>query len=412
VDRNLLLLSFGVAARMMGNALYAPFLVLSLYSVFRVGYVEIGRLIVLCGLLQVPCLLAGGLAADGLGRRRLILVGLAAESVFTAVLALALLGRSLELVLVDAEAAGMVGALTGPAFSAYISDHASGSARTQAFNWYRMAFNAGFSAGVTLGGLLVAFYGFAVAVGIAAAIIGSVALGLAAGLAPSPYDRRAVERRGRELPGEPPAARGVRGSLGRLAHDRSALELALAFALASFVASRWSVIFPLFVHNVLGVGYALLGAGPALNGLVVVVGQRPTTSWSIGQRHTTLAALGLSLYCAAFLSLGIVGSLGRFVGVLFLLAVVVLTIGENLLAIPASTLPSNLAPPDEVGSYNGSFQVFGQVGFLASTLLGGVVLASTSDPALIWLLLTAPAVPAVLRLRHAGGRVDARANTA
>jgi MFS family permease len=86
-------------------------------------------------------------------------------------------------------------------------------------------------------------------------------------------------------------------------------------------------------------------------------------------------------------------------------AVVVLTIGENLLTIPQATLPSNVAPREEIGSYNGVFATVGGVGFIFSVLLGGVTLSLTTDPLLIWVLLVAPSVPAVLLLRHARGRL-------
>jgi MFS family permease len=415
VDRDLRLLSIGVAVRTLGSALYAPFLVLSLYELFGIGYLEIGILVVLLGLAQLPFVLLGGTAADRFGRSRLILAGLPSEAGFTAILAVAFALHDLDLVVLDAFVAGMLGAFTGPAFSAYIADLAVGSVRTQAFSWYRIAFNAGFSAGVTLGGLLLAAFGFTVAVAVAAIVIGTVALLLAVALGSSPYDLRlregAVALR-TPATSPPHAARGGPGTLTRLLRDRTAMELAVAFALASFVASQWSVIFPLFVHNVLGVGYALLGIGLALNGLVVVLGQSATTSWSIGRRHTSLAAVGLVLYCAAFLVLGVVGTLGWYVGAIFLVAVVVLTFGENLLAIPATTLPSNLAPADAIGGYNGAFQLFGQLGFLASTLAGGVVLAAALAPWLLWVVLALPAVPALLLLGHAGHRLPEGPNTA
>ena len=46
-------------------------------------------------------------------------------------------------------------ATTGAAFPAYIADWESGSERTRGFTWYHISFNAGFAAGVALGGILV-----------------------------------------------------------------------------------------------------------------------------------------------------------------------------------------------------------------------------------------------------------------
>ena len=64
-----------------------------------------------------------------------------------------------------------------------------------------------------------------------------------------------------------------------------------------------------------------------------------------------------------------------------------------------TTLPSNLAPPTEVGAYNGAFFAITGLGQVLAPTLGGVVLASTGSPLLTWGLLCVPAIPALLLLR-------------
>jgi MFS family permease len=412
VERPLRLLTLGMAIRSFGAALYFPFLALFLYSVLHVGYVEIGLLIVLVGLVQLPFGYAGGLIVDRLGRRPMILLGMFSEALATFGLAYAFSVRSLLFAVVAAGVGGAIQTAAGAAYSAYIADLSEGSQRTRSFTWYRIGFNAGFSAGVTLGGVLVTLVGYPLAVGIAAGIVTTAATVMLVALDPSPFDLALRAGRVPAVDRKPAASRSLRASLSILRKDRIALEVALAFGLGSFVTGQWAVVFPLFVHNVLGISYALLGAGLALNGLVVVFGQAPTTESVIGWRHTTLAILGILLYVAAFLGLGAAGLWMLFPTGVFFVAVVVLTIGENLGAIPYSTLPSNLAPPGEVGSYNGAFNTFGGGGFLAANLLGGVVLSLTGNPLLIWVLLALPAIPATLLLRHAASRIRGEADRA
>ncbi|MGP8159588.1 MAG: MFS transporter, partial [Thermoplasmata archaeon] len=269
---------------------------------------------------------------------------------------------------------------------------------------------------VALGGLFITVIGFAGGVAIAAVIIAGATGILYALLEPSVRDR--VETSKGSLPTTAETAstgaprRTLAESMRILVRDRIALEVALAFALASFVAAQWAIIYPLYVHNILGISYSLLGVGLALNGLVVVFGQNATTESVIGWRHTTIGLLGLVLYGIAFLGLGAAGLWNTLPVVVFFASVVVLTLGENLVAIPSSTLPSNLAPKDEVGSYNGAFNAFGAVGFLAATLAGGVVLAFVTNPLLIWVILLVPAIPAILLLRHAGRRIPGEMNRA
>jgi len=416
VDRNLRLLGIGVAIRMLGNALYNPFLALFLVNVLHVGYFEVGEIIAGVGVALLPFNFLGGLATDRLGRRRLLLIGLFAEAATTAGLAYAFSIESLVGAIAAALAGGAVLTTCGPAASAYIADFAEGSERTRGFTFYRIGFNAGYSVGVTLGGLLIASIGFAGAVGVATVVVTGGAIFLTLTLAPSPRDRELAAGRTSALPSETepagPPPPSMAESFRRLVHDRVALELLLAFALAALVVGQWSVIFPLYVHNVLGVSYSLLGAGLALNGLVVVFGQHSTTESVIGRRHTSIAVMGIGLYVVAFVGLGLAGVYALVPAVVFFVAVVVLTIGENLITIPQATLPSNLAPKSEIGSYNGAFGMVAGAGFIVSILLGGAVLSATSNPLTIWLILVAPAVPAVILFRHAGRRLTLAQDTA
>jgi MFS family permease len=401
---------------MMGNAIYSPFLALFLANVLHLAYFEIGTLIVVLGVIQLPFGFLGGLLTDRWGRRRLILIGLFSEAITTAGLAYAFSIPSLEGAILAAGVGGVILSTTGAASSAYIADFAEGPERTRGFTFYRIGFNAGYSVGVTLGGLLISFVGFAGAVAVAAAIIGSGATFLALTLAPSPGE---VERAraaasvplasagtGPSTGAAPTPAPSMGQSLRLLAKDSVALELLIAVALAGVVVGQWAVTFPLYVHNILGVSYSLLGIGLALNGLVVVFGQTATTESVIGRRHTTIAIFGMLLYAVAFVGLGAAGLVDFFPAAVFFVAVVVITFGENLITIPSATLPSNLAPPGEVGAYNGAFGAVGGAGFLISVFLGGIVLSVISDPLLIWIILIAPAVPSILLFRHAAGRLS------
>jgi MFS family permease len=408
MNRNLRLLGLGVGIRMMGNAIYAPFLALFLANVLHLPYFEIGAIIVVIGVIQLPFSFLGGLLTDRWGRRRLILIGLFSEAVATAALAYSFSIPSLAGAILAATLGGIVTTTTGPASSAYIADFAEGPERTRGFTFYRIGFNAGYSVGVTLGGLLISVIGFAGAVAVAASVIGVGATFLMFTLDPSPHDGgstaggSALAPSGASLP----AARSMGESLRLLAKDSVALELLFAVALAAVVVGQWAITFPLYVHNVLGVSYSLLGIGLALNGLVVVFGQQATTESVLGRRHTTIAILGLVLYVVAFVGLGAAGLYGFFPAAVFFVAVVVITFGENLITIPQATLPSNLAPKEEVGSYNGAFAMVGGAGFLLSVFLGGVVLSWVSSPLIIWTILIVPAIPSILLFRHAARRLS------
>jgi MFS family permease len=407
MDRNIKLLAGGVAIRTFGSAMYNPFLALFLYSVMQINYIEIGIIFVLIGLVQMPFGLFGGLWSDRVGRRRLIITSLATEAVLVAGLAYAFDVRSLALAIGLALIGGSVLNATGAAFSAYIADYSEGSGRTRAFTWYRITFNAGFAGGVAAGGVLVELVGFTKSLLVAAAFIGVATIFVLTQLRPSPYDQE-LARRAAVSPGITSAetpARSLRASLGILSRDRLSLLIATGMALVFLVEGQWSVIFPLFVHNKLGIPYALLGIGLALNGVIVVVGQAPTTEGLLGRRHTAIAILGAVLYAAGFLLLGVAALWVLVPSLLFFVVVVILTFGENVSAIPQTTLPSNLAPEGEVGSYNGAFNTFYSAAGISAVFFGGAILTYVSNPLLEWVLLCLPVIPAAVLLRYAGTRL-------
>jgi MFS family permease len=417
VNRNIRLLAFGVGVRMLGNALYGPFIALFLHNVLNIGYVELGVIIVFIGVIQIPFGVVGGLVSDRVSRRNLMIVGLGSEALATGLLAYAFSIDSLTLAITSAIIGGSISSVAGPAFSAYIADFAEGSERTRGFTLYRIGFNAGYAAGVAMGGFFISVIGFAGGVAIAAIIIAGATAILFALLEPSPRDQGRRNSVMEPVPADDrtiadPPKRSFGESLRVIARDRVAVEVAVAFALASFVAAQWAIIFPLYVHNVLGISYSLLGAGLALNGLVVVFGQSATTESVIGRKHTTIGILGLLLYGVAFVGLGAAGLWNTFPVAVFFVSVVVLTLGENLITIPQATLPSNLAPKEEIGSYNGAFGAFAAIGGILATLAGGVVLALVTNPLSIWIILIAPAIPAIILFRHAGRRIPDKANRA
>jgi MFS family permease len=410
MDRNIRWLGFGSVIRATGVSLILPFAALYYRNVLGLGYVEIGLLTTLTGVLPIALVPFGGVLVDRVGRRKVLLLALVVEASAVLAAASAMEARSLLGLVAAVIVVSTTGAFAGPAISAYVADFVEGSARTQGFTYIRIGWNVGFTLGVLSGGALIGFFGFASVGFSAGAVLLTGTLFLAYGLHPSAYDRDRAA-------GVPRGAAGTTHRLsdtGRiLAHDRVFLGFCAAVALASLTVGQWGVTFPLYVNTVLHLPYAILGLGLGLNGVLVVVAQAPTTQATIGHRHTTALYLGILLYVAGFLLVALVAFVPGLVLGVFFGAVIVLTMGENVLSIPTTTLPSNLAPSTEIGAYNGAFYAISGAGQVVAPALGGVVLAGTSSPLLTWGLLCVPAVPALLLLRlYVVPRIDARANRA
>jgi MFS family permease len=413
MERNVRVLGFASIVRAFGLSLVGPFLALYFHNVLGVGFAEVGLIAVAVAIPPLVLTPLAGLVSDRVGRRRVFVASLVGESACLLGLGAAMTQGSFWLVFAGFTVFSLVSNLGGPAVSAYVADFAKGSDRTEGFTWLRVGHNVGFTLGVLVGGSFVGLVGF-----IPVAFAGGLFAGATAAIAyvwmdPTPYDR-ALIRAGTPVgsAAAPNAPGTVRASLQVLARDRLFLAVCLAFGLAAMVAGQWAVTFPLFVVDVLHVPYAILGVGLALNGVIVVVGQTAMTRGLLGRRHTSIAVAGTLAYAAGFVILALAGAAELLPLLLFFAAVLVLTLGENLLWIPQSTLPSNLAPASEVGSYNGAFQTVTSTGILLATAVGGFALAAISDPVELWLLLILPLIPAVVLLERVGRRIRPDANRA
>jgi len=394
MDRNIRWLAFGAIVRATGLALVLPFLALYLRNVLGLGYAEIGGLLALLGVLPLVVSPFGGAIADRLGRRSLFLASLVLEAASLLGMAFTMREHLLAGVFGSGMAMSLSGAVGGPALSAYVADLATGPARTEGFTWFRIGWNLGFTIGVLSGGALIGFLGFA-NVGFLAGtvLVASTAL-LAWGLEPTPYDRdRALGR-----PRPPRVSRdgtSPKSTWGVIASDRLFLATCATFSAAYLSVSQWGTTFPLYANTVLGLPYLYIGIGFALNGVLVVVAQAPTTRAAHGHRHTSLLLLGVLLYVGGFLLFGVVSLVPWLLFAGFLASVFVLTMGENVLSIPSSTLPSNLAPPGEVGAYNGAFSAITGIGGVLAATFGGLILSLGASAPVTWALLMIPAVPAL-----------------
>ena len=412
MNRNIRLLGFGAGVRLFGAAMIYPYISLFLKNVLNIGYAEIGVLLLLISIAPLLVSPFGGLIADRAGRRRVFLSSLGGEAGAVLLVGLSMHAGLLSGVLLGGILAGLAGSVAGPAVSAYVADFAVGSDRSKAFMWLRIGFNAGFTVGVALGGVLIGFLGFAGTGMASGAILVVSTMLLFLLLDPSPYDLARASKRlapeQAELQQQGPSS--IRDSIRILAGDKYFLVFCLASLLSGLAYGQWGTTFPLFVNTILNIPYWILGIALALNGAIVIFGQTITTNWMTGRRHTTAAIAGTALFGVSFICLGTLSLFGTGVLIAVFTFVVILTIGENLGAIPSMTLPSNLAPKSELGSYNGVFNTLGGVGGSLAPTLGGLVLATTVNPLLVWAILAVPCLPAIALYRWLGGRISPEAN--
>jgi len=219
----------------------------------------------------------GGVGSDRLGRRPVMIAGLAGSGAAAVVF-----GFASDVWLVGAMIVvwGIFSSLFDPAASAYVADVAPPELRTEAFGLKRLVNNASFALGVLLGALLVWIWSLRVPF-VVAGVLALVYLGV--------VWRGVPESRPDHVAHAEPARfrEGLR--------DRLLVTLAVAATLVWGLYSFYEGGVPVFLREERGLALATWGAIFAINPVLVTVFQYPVARWAARRpARLALAAGALS----------------------------------------------------------------------------------------------------------------------
>jgi MFS family permease len=288
----------------------------------------------------------GGHLADTIGRRKTIVLSMVSAAISMLLLSQA---RSLPAIILLTALAGLTAELYRPASSALLADLVPAGQRVTAFSAYRMAFNAGWAFGPATAGFLAERGFFWLFVGDA---ITSVLFGLVAFFA--------LPRGVRSQPAESKWS----DALHALRRDHKFHQLLAASFAIALVFFQISSTYGLFVTQ-LGFSAATYGAIISLNGVMVVFCELPLSA--ITRRFPARQVIGLGY---ALVGIGFaLNALASTVPAL-IVAMVVVTFGE-MLTIPVSVAyVADLAPPHLRGRYLGAFGLTWALGLTVGPSLG------------------------------------------
>jgi MFS family permease len=294
----------------------------------------------------------GGLLADRLGRRRTIALGM--------VLCAAALGALLGAEGVVELAActfllGLAHELPRPAQSAMVADLVPEADRARAFGALYWAANLGFALASLLAGLasLLSFTLLFVLDGLTSLACGLVVLFTLPESAPA---------RG------PARSRSALGDMTAPFRDRAFLRFFALSILVALVFFQFSVTMPLHLRAE-GVGTGTYGALVAINGVLIVFVQ-PFVGPRIARVPRARAlALGALLNGVGFGLFGVGSSV-----VMFATAIVILTLGEIVMAPLNPAVVADLAPAHLRGAYQGAFGLAISLAACLAPIFGSAVL--------------------------------------
>jgi MFS family permease len=364
------------AARALGSGLWVPYWALYLTQELDASGAQAGALIAVAGGMGLVGAPLGGYLADRVGRRPTILLGLAIGSAgmlaYGTVSSLLLLAVITPLWAVSSD-------IESPATSAAIADLVPPSLRTEAFGLKRQAQNVFFALGPPLGAAITVALSMRwlfIVAGLATAVFFVIVL------IAVPETRVAAEDDNERL----------RFSIAL--RDRALLLLAVGTGLGTIVYVQFDSVLGVFLHEERGYAIAAWGFLFGINPILVGLLQYPIARWAGRRSARGVLTAGVLLEGVALFALWPASPVPLLVA-----AIVVLALGEMLVAPVAAAVAASLAPTALRGSYQGILDLGFAVSFAPGTFVGLWLVGAGHGEVMLAFALPLAAVGALCFLR-------------
>lgn len=352
----------------VGGTMLFPFFSLYITQKFDVGMTEAG---IVLGLFSISGLfgqMIGGALTDKFGRRKLIIGGLVFSALSTLTLGLV---NNFSVLIPLAIFIGLLSDIAGPAHSAMIADILPEKQRQEGFGILRVVANLAWIIGPTIGGF-VAGKSF-LALFIIDAVISCIVALLFYLMIP--------ETKPEGQPGEKTESLlSTFVGYGKVLKNYAFMAFLVAGMLMGVVYQQMYNSLSVYMRDVHGIdpqGYGFLLTASAI---VVILFQFSVTRWIKKKPPFTMMALGTLFYMLGF---GMIGFIPNGVYWLFVVSVVVVTIGEMLVVPTSQTLAANFAPEEMRGRYMGIFGVTWAIPATIGPAAAGLII-DNYNPNLLW----------------------------
>ncbi len=350
----------------IGGALLFPFFALYLTSRFHVGMADVGVLFAAFSLSSFAGSAIGGALTDRFGRKGIIIFGLIASSFSTVAMGLI---NSFQLFFVLAFFIGILTDVAGPAHQAMVADILPAEKRADGYGILRVAFNLSVVIGPAIGGFLAARSYLLLF--LTDAVISTLTAFLVFMLLP--------ETRPEAHPDAPKQSMGhTFAGYGKVFRDGAFMLFLGAVMLEVFTYMNMNTSLGVYLRNMHGTSESGYGLLLSINAAMVVLMQFPITRRIEKYPPMLMMALGTFLYVIGFSMYGYVASYS-----LFVLAMVIITIGEMVVSPVSQALVASFAPEDMRGRYMAVSGFSWGIPFAVGPYLAGLLIDGPR-PYLLW----------------------------
>jgi MFS family permease len=353
----------------IGGTMLFPFFALYITQKFNVGMTEAGIILGMFSLFGLIGGMLGGALTDRFGRRTLILFGLVFSALSTLTFGLVTQIRYMYPVAV---VVGLIGGLSNPAHNAMIADILPEEKRQEGFGVLRVVGNLAWIIGPTIGGFIANRNFFNLFV--IDAIISCIVAALIFRLLPETKPATKVEAHHEKPESIMQTVLGYRVAL----RDFAFMAFIVASILMLIVYQQAYGALSVFLRDVHGIstqGYGFLMTASAIT---VVLFQFSVSRWLRGRPPFLMMAIGTLFYMIGFTMFGLVSPYW-----LFVVCIVIITMGEMIVVPVSQGLAANFAPEDMRGRY---MAVFGLSWALPQAVGPGAAgyIMDNFNPNLLW----------------------------
>lgn len=350
----------------LGGFLLFPFFALYITKKFNVGMTEVGILFALFSASSFIGSFIGGALTDRIGRRSMIIFSLITSAFSTLAMGFV---NTLQAFYVIAMVSGIFTDTGGPAYNAIVGDLLPEEKRAQGFGVLRVALNVSAVIGPAIGGFLAAHSYLALFV--SDAIISSIVAVIVYITIP--------ETKPEPQPGtQPESMKQSFSGYFRVFRDGAFVFFMVASILAWMTYMNMNTTLGVFLRDYHGIPESGYGYIISLNAIIVVLFQFWTTRRLEKFPPMLVMALGTLLFAVGFVMYGLFSSY-----IWFMLAMVVITIGE-MVAIPvANAEVINFAPEDMRGRYGAVYGISWMLPFAIGPYLAGLLM-DNYNPNWLW----------------------------
>jgi len=350
----------------LGGALLFPFFALYITSKFGVGMTEVGLLFAVFSISSFAGSFLGGALSDRMGRKGMLIFSLVSTSVSSVLMGLV---NSLSAFFVLALVVGIFTETGGPARQAMVADLLPEEKRAQGYGIIRVVFNLSAAIGPAIGGFMASRSYLALF--IADAVISLISAFI--------IWRAMPETKPEQQPGtQQESVAGTFKGYSRVLRDRLFVLFITATMLMTFVYMNMNTTLGVYLRDVHGIIEARYGLILTMNAAMVVLFQFPITRAIEKKSPMMMMALGAALYAIGFAMYGFVSTY-----TMFLLAMVIITIGEMLVAPVGQALIARFAPEDMRGRYMAIAGFSYGIPYAVGPLFAGLII-DNADPRILW----------------------------